>query len=200
MRTQRIVLASQSPRRRQLLEQIGLRDFTVTAPNVDETVDGGLSPEDRVIEIAKRKVLAAREASEDQSAVFIAADTLVFLGDAVLGKPADEAGAAAMLRLLSGKTHQVCTGIAVAFGERVLTGVETADVSFRALSEEEIRGYIATGEPMDKAGAYGIQGRAALFVREIRGDYYTVVGLPVCRLGSMLSCLGVKFFPVEDRP
>jgi septum formation protein len=117
----------------------------------------------------------------------IGADTVVVLDGKVLGKPRDAADAVRMLQSLSGKTHQVMTGVCVLKGERVLTHTEVTEVTFRPLSDREIRNYVATKEPMDKAGAYGVQGGAARFVEGIRGDYFNVVGLPVCRLGLMLE-------------
>ena len=122
----------------------------------------------------------------------IAADTIVVLGDRVLGKPRDEEDAFRMLRLLSGSTHRVMTGLTVVQGEKIHTCTEVTDVTFRPLSDEEIRGYIASGEPMDKAGAYGIQGDAALLVSGSSGDYYNVVGLPLCRLAMILQTLAEK--------
>ena len=131
----------------------------------------------------------ASQAGEDD--VVIAADTVVCLDDEILGKPADEADARRMLRALSGRDHRVFTGVTAARGGTVLSAFEETAVHFRPLDEREIDAYIATGEPMDKAGAYGIQGRAALFVRAIEGDYFNVVGLPLCRLGEILKKLGV---------
>lgn len=125
-------------------------------------------------------------------AVVIAADTVVALDGAVLGKPADESDAARMLSALSGRTHQVFTGLTVACGADVRTVSEETAVTFRPLTAEEIEAYIATGEPMDKAGAYGIQGYGALFIEGISGDYYNVMGLPVCRLGQILGQLGMN--------
>ena len=132
----------------------------------------------------------ASQAREDD--VVIAADTVVCLDDQILGKPADEEDAARMLRALSGRDHRVFTGVTVARGDKVLSDYEETAVHFRPLTEREIAAYIATGEPMDKAGAYGIQGRASLFVRAIEGDYFNVVGLPLCKLGQMLKELGVE--------
>ena len=187
----KIILASNSPRRRELLGQIGVTDFKVSAPNVDESVEDGLSPARIVEELSLRKARAAAKKAGPGDLI-IAADTVVALDGAVLGKPRNEAGAFAMLSALSGREHHVYTGVTVLQGERAVTEHEETAVAFRALSPGEIRGYIATGEPMDKAGAYGIQGLGALLVSGIRGDYCNVVGLPVFRLGRMLTQFGIN--------
>ena len=185
-----IVLASKSPRRRELLEQMGLRRFRVLAPEIDEHMDRALPPAELVRRISKEKAQAV-QAQVGPEALIIAADTVVALEGTVLGKPADQEDARAMLTALSGCRHQVYTGLSVLLGEKHYTVSEETGVVFRPLTQEEIGAYIATGEPMDKAGAYGIQGLGALFVREIQGDYYNVMGLPVCRLGEILRELGV---------
>ena len=123
---------------------------------------------------------------------------MVFLGGLRLGKPRDQVDAYTMLSALSGRTHQVCTGVSVCRGERMETRTETTAVTFRELTQDEIWGYIRTGDPMDKAGAYGVQGRAALFVTGIQGDYFNVMGLPLCLLGRMLEEFGVKLFSEEE--
>ena len=185
-----IILASQSPRRKELLERMGIRDFETISPNVDESVFHGLPPEELVRRLSAEKAAAvAGKAGED--AIVIAADTVVALEGAVLGKPADELDAFKMLSALSGVRHQVYTGVTVCRGGEKQTAHEVTDVTFRELSEREIEDYIATGEPMDKAGAYGIQGYGALLIQGISGDYYNVMGLPVCRLSGMLSRFGV---------
>lgn len=186
-----IILASNSPRRRELLAQIGIRDFQILSPDVDEAVEPGLSPARMVEALSLRKARAAagRAGAED---LIIAADTVVALDGRVLGKPRDQEEAFAMLSALSGREHRVYTGVTVLGGGQAATEHEETAVAFRALSPEEIRDYIATGEPMDKAGAYGIQGVGALLVQGIRGDYCNVVGLPLFRLGRMLSGFGVK--------
>ena len=186
-----IILASNSPRRRELLAQIGIRDFQILSPDVDEAVEPGLSPARMVEALSLRKAQAAagRAGAED---LIIAADTVVALDGRVLGKPRDQEEAFAMLSALSGREHRVYTGVTVLRGGQAATEHEETAVAFRALSPEEIRDYIATGEPMDKAGAYGIQGVGALLVQGIRGDYCNVVGLPLFRLGRMLSGFGVK--------
>ena len=178
----KLVLASQSPRRRELLTLLG-HPFRVEAAPVDETMEN-LPIEQAVARLSYRKA-AAIGAAADQ--IVIGADTVVVLDGQVLGKPRDTEEAAKMLQSLSGKTHQVMTGVCVLKGERVLTHTEVTEVTFRPLTDREIRDYVATKEPMDKAGAYGIQGGAARFVEGIRGDYFNVVGLPVCKLGLMLD-------------
>lgn len=185
-----IILASGSPRRRQLLEQLGL-SFTVQSSDVDESVEPGLSPAAMVEQLSLRKGQAVAERVGPDSLV-LAADTVVALGDAVLGKPQDRAKAVSMLTSLSGKTHQVYTGVTLLGGGRRVTEHETTAVTFRSLSREEIVAYVDTGEPMDKAGAYGIQGYGALLVERPEGDYFNVMGLPLCRLGRMLAAFGVE--------
>lgn len=180
-----IILASQSPRRKELLERVGLT-FRIHSPDVDETVESGLSPARMVEELSRRKAAAVAN-QEGGDALIIAADTVVALDGTVLGKPHSEEEAFAMLSGLSGREHHVYTGVTVVQGERAVTTHEVTAVTFRGLSPEEIRGYIATGEPMDKAGAYGIQGIGVLLVSGIRGDYSNVVGLPVFRLGRILA-------------
>ena len=177
-----LILASQSPRRRELLGLFSL-PFTVRVADIDETMDPTRSPAEEVARVSLAKARAVERKEED---VVIAADTIVVLGSRVLGKPASEAQAEQMLTALSGHAHQVMTGVTVLRGDRSLTATEITDIHFRELSTREIRRYIATGEPMDKAGSYGIQGGAALFAEKIHGDYYNVVGLPVCRLLRML--------------
>ncbi len=185
-----IILASASPRRRELLEGLGL-ELTICPAKGEEHPEPGLSGGETAKRLSRAKCLEiASQAEED--AVVIAADTVVCLDDEILGKPADEEDAARMLKALSGRDHRVYTGVTVARGGRVLSDFEETAVHFRPLSEREIAAYIATGEPMDKAGAYGIQDRASLFVRGIEGDYFNVVGLPLCRLGEMLKQLGIE--------
>ena len=186
-----IILASNSPRRRELLGQMGIKGFKVAAPDVDETVEGNLHPAQIVEELSLRKAKAAA-VKNDGDGLIIAADTVVALEGAVLGKPRDERDAFSMLSALSGNRHDVYTGVTVMLGGRVVTEHERTSVTFRDVEPEEIRAYIATGEPMDKAGAYGIQGRGALLVSGIQGDYCNVVGLPVYRLGRILAGLGVN--------
>ena len=185
-----IILASQSPRRRELLGQMGVKGFKVLSPEVDEHVEGNPDPASLVEQLSLRKASAvAQRADEDD--LIIAADTVVVLDGAVLGKPADEREAFAMLSALSGNRHYVYTGVTVLRGGQTLTAHECTTVTFREVEPHEISAYIATGEPMDKAGAYGIQGLGALLIRRIEGDYYNVMGLPVYRLGRMLAELGL---------
>lgn len=190
MQNSKIVLASSSPRRRELLGIFGLPFDCIPAVGEEKT-EGYASCEALTEGLARQKALEVA-AKADRDAVVIGSDTLVELDGVKLGKPGSEEDAFRMLRALSGRTHRVCTGLCCVKGDTVLSGVEITEVVFRELSDEEIYAYIATGEPMDKAGAYGIQGRASLFVEGIRGDYFTVMGLPLCRLGTMLKELGVK--------
>ena len=193
-----IILASGSPRRKELLETMGIRSFTVLKPEFDE---GAVTAPDpgALVEALSRGKAAAAAAQTGPEPLIIAADTVVALADAVLGKPADESDAFRMLSALSGRRHKVYTGVTVRQGDRVLTGHEVTEVAFRPLTEAEIRAYIRTGEPMDKAGAYGIQGMGALLVEKINGDFFNVMGLPVLRLSRMLSRFGVSFLDGAPR-
>ena len=182
-----IILASGSPRRRELLEQIHL-PFEVLSPDVDESADP-MPPQALVQLLSQRK--AAAVAQRRPEAIVIAADTVVALEDEVLGKPRDAADAARMLGQLSGREHSVYTGFTVRQGARSVTCAEQTVVTFRPLLPEEIERYVASGEPMGKAGAYGVQGLGRLFVERLDGDYYNVVGLPVCRLCQVLRQFGV---------
>ena len=164
--------------------------FRTIVPDIDEHMDRPLPPGELVAAISAEKA-GAVAAQAGAEAIVIAADTVVALDGAVLGKPGDEQDAARMLSALSGRTHQVFSGLTVAQGGTVRTVSEETAVTFRPLTEGEIAAYVRTGEPMDKAGAYGIQGYGALLVEGIRGDYYNVMGLPVCRLGGLLKELGV---------
>lgn len=185
-----IVLASASPRRRELLERIGVTDFTVRVPEVEECFPEGLTPPQVVEYISREKAEAAAKLCRPGDIV-ITADTMVFLGQARLGKPRDEAHALEMLTALQGRKHTVCTGVTVRRGKRSLTESESTAVFFRPASQAELLAYIATGEPMDKAGAYGVQGRGALLVERLEGDFFNVMGLPVLRLSRMLEKFGV---------
>lgn len=176
---EKIVLASGSPRRRELLTQAGV-DFEVRPVNADETLSPGIQPEQAVLELAKRKAHASL--AENPGRVILAADTLVAVGDEILGKPQNKEHAAEMLRSLSGREHRVFTGVAVTDGKKEKVFAVCTRVEFYELSDDEIADYIATGEPMDKAGGYGIQGRGCVLVREMHGDYFNVVGLPVSRV------------------
>lgn len=183
-----LVLASSSPRRRELLEMLGL-SFEVLPAAGEEAAEGELSPAELVVELALQK---AREVAKKRpSSLVLGADTIVELEGEIFGKPRDEAHAAQMLRALSGRTHRVYTGVALVSGGHEDAAAELTEVSFRELTEAEIAAYIKTGEPMDKAGAYGAQGLAALFVSGIRGDFFNVMGLPLCLLGTMLDRAGL---------
>ena len=188
-----LILASQSPRRQALLRQIGLTDFTVLVSAADESYDPAWTPEELVSRLSARKAEAVASLAGPDS-IIVAADTMVFLNEERLGKPADQADAFRMLFRLSGREHTVWTGVTVRRGEAISTQAEATAVRFRPLTPEEIRCYIRTGEPMDKAGAYGIQGRGALLVEGIRGDYFNVMGLPLLRLGRMLRPFGLDLF------
>ena len=177
-----IILASASPRRQELLKLFGI-PFTVRVADIDETMDMAKPPFDEVARVSRLKAMAIDRTEED---IVIAADTIVVCQSNVLGKPHSEEEARQMLRLLSGRDHQVMTGCTVLRGKNCETFTEVTDLHFRPLSEAEIARYVASGEPMDKAGSYGIQGGAALFCERMVGDYYNVMGLPVCRLGQVL--------------
>ena len=178
-----LILASASPRRKELLSLFGV-PFSIRAADIDEAMDPGKAPFDEVARVSRLKALSTVRSDED---VVIAADTIVVCAGQVLGKPKDAADACRMLRLLSGRDHQVMTGVTVLRGSEAVTFTEVTDLHFRELSEKEIARYVATGEPMDKAGSYGIQGGAALFCTGMNGDYYNVMGLPVCALGEVLK-------------
>lgn len=183
-----MILASQSPGGRELLGQMGF-SFTVRPAKGEELPHPELTPAQLVEELARQKALeVSAEAEADD--VVVAADTVVAIDGKVLGKPHDKVHAAQMLSALSGREHTVYTGVAVKRGEPLLVEHEATQVRFRPLTEREIDLYIQTGEPMDKAGSYGIQGYGALLVEGIRGDYFNVVGLPICRLGRMLAQVG----------
>ena len=160
--------------------------FQIRAADIDETMDPGGNPADEVGRVSRLKAMATpREAGD----VVVAADTIVVCDHTVLGKPHSEAEAISMLTMLSGRDHQVMTGVTVLRDGKCETFTEITDLHFRDLTEKEIRAYVATGEPMDKAGSYGIQGGAALFCTRMVGDYYNVMGLPVCRLGEVLKTM-----------
>ena len=185
-----IVLASGSPRRRELLEMLGVKNLKIIPAKGEELAPAGVGPGELVkaLASAKGREVAAVRGEDD---MIIAADTVVWFDGRVYGKPHSEGEARAMLRALSGNEHQVYTGVYVKRGERELCEFEISRVYFRELEEREIDGYVSTGEPMDKAGAYGAQGRAALFVERIEGDFFNVMGLPLCTLGKMLAGQGV---------
>ena len=187
-----LILGSQSPRRRELLGLTGL-DFTVRVADIDETMDADKAPFDEVARVSREKAMAVARKPGD---VVIAADTIVVCGGKVLGKPRNEEDAFRILSLLSGRDHEVMTGMTVLRGDEIVTHTEVTKIHFRQLHPDEIRAYIATGEPMDKAGAYGIQGGAALFADQMEGDYYNVMGLPVCRLAMILRSFGLPIWGV----
>ena len=191
----RLILASTSPRRRELLALLGL-PFEVIASEFDEFAlsPQGIAPEDYVMTLARGKAaeVAARVGVE---AVVLGADTTVVLDGVFLNKPADDADAARMLRALSGRSHQVYTGLCLIHGAEVQAEYAVTDVTFDTLADAVIAAYLATGEPRDKAGAYGIQGRALSFIPSIHGDYFNVVGLPLFLLGKMLAQFGIPLWP-----
>ncbi|HVZ76390.1 MAG TPA: Maf family protein [Gemmatimonadaceae bacterium] len=189
-----VILASQSPRRRDLLSLIGI-PHDVRPANIDESLFPGETPAAHCERLARQKALAVGQ----PDALVIGSDTIVVVDGNVLGKPADAADAARMLRRLSGRSHTVMTAVAAAWQGRVESGVEHVDVTFRVLSDDDIARYIATGEPMDKAGAYGIQGYGATIVTRVDGDYFAVMGLALNRLVRMLEGMGFRypFGPLE---
>ena len=184
-----LILASKSPRRAQLMGLYN-KPFVIRVADADETMDPVADPAREVARVSRMKAEAVAHLPED---IVVAADTIVVCDGVILGKPRDEEHAHRMLRLLSGKAHQVMTGLTVLAPNGAVTVTEVTDVHFRPLSDKEIDDYIATGEPMDKAGAYGIQGGAALFCSRMEGDYYNVMGLPVCRLGEILRELAPEW-------
>ena len=186
----RVILASQSPRRRDLLTLIGV-PHEVRPADIDETVLPGERPAPHAERLARGKALAIASAEPD--ALTIGSDTIVVVDGDILGKPADRDEARRMLRRLSGREHVVFTAVAVADGGRVASGVEEVTVRFRALGDDEIDAYVATGEPMDKAGAYGIQGYGATIVQGIDGDYFAVMGLALGRMVRLMAELGIEY-------
>ncbi len=188
----RIILASQSPRRRELLERMGISEFEVIPAKAEESalLTRTLTPDQLVEELSRRKCAEVSAAHPD--ALVIAADTMVAVNNRVLGKPHSEKDAARMLAALSGRLHMVYTGVTIAQGVKSITEHEMTFVRFCTLSQADIIHYIATGEPMDKAGAYGIQGYGSVLVEGISGDYYNVMGLPVCRVARLLARFGVN--------
>jgi septum formation protein len=191
----RVILASASPRRRELLALVGI-PHEVRPANIDESYLAGETPRAHAERLARGKASAI----DERDAVVIGSDTIVVVDGDILGKPRDRAHAAAMLRRLSGRSHVVMTGIAARWRGQLLSAVEETDVTFRPLGDDEIERYIDTGEPMDKAGAYGIQGFGATIVERVDGDYFAVMGLPLNRLARLLGALGLRyaFGPVSD--
>jgi septum formation protein len=194
----RVVLASSSPRRRELLKLVGIAHDVLPA-NIDESYLRGEQPPAHAERLAREK--AATVAARVPDAVVVGADTIVVVDGDVLGKPRDEAHAAEMLRRLSGREHRVITGVAAVWRGRNSSAIEEVGVTFRSLRDEEIAAYIATREPMDKAGAYGIQGFGATIVERVDGDYFAVMGLAVNRLVRLLEQLGLvyEFGPLRSR-
>jgi nucleoside triphosphate pyrophosphatase len=190
MTTPRVILASASPRRRELLALVGI-PHVVEPADIDESYRDGEEAAEHAERLAREK--AATIASRHSDAIVIAADTIVVIEGLVLGKPRDEANAERMLAMLAGQTHVVLTAVAVARGERMRSGVESVRVTFRPLTRARIRAYIATREPMDKAGSYGIQGYGATLVERIDGDYFAVMGLALARMTDLLEALGVSY-------
>ena len=186
----RIVLASQSPRRRELLERMGITKFDIIPAKGEEVANPDLSPQALVEALSRQK--AAEVAQQEPDALVIAADTVVAIDGKVLGKPTSPQHAIEMLTGLSGREHHVYTGFTVGLGGKLITAHEDTIVNFRHLTDREIAAYVATGEPMDKAGSYGIQGFGCVLVSGIQGDYYNVVGLPVCRLAQVLEQFGIN--------
>jgi septum formation protein len=188
----RVVLASQSPRRRDLLALVGVA-HEVRPADVDESVRPGEAPDAYVRRLAGEKARAVADALGDPGAAVVAADTTVVVDGEILGKPADAAEARAMVRRLAGRAHEVFTGMAVVRGPRLADAVERVGVTFRPLGDDEIAAYVATGEPMDKAGAYGIQGYGATIVERVDGDYFAVMGLSLRRTVALLGEVGVRY-------
>ncbi|HST08211.1 MAG TPA: Maf family protein [Gemmatimonadaceae bacterium] len=190
MKAGRVVLASGSPRRRQLLDLIGI-EHDVSPSNIDESLRKGETPRRHAERLAREKASVATKRAPDR--VVVAADTIVVVDRKVLGKPADADDARRMLAMLSGREHTVITAVAVSRGRQLRSAIEQVKVRFRRLRPEEIDAYIATGEPMDKAGAYGIQGYGATIVERVEGDYFAVMGLPLARLVRLLGEVGVGY-------
>ncbi|MDR1735398.1 MAG: Maf family protein [Oscillospiraceae bacterium] len=184
-----IILASASPRRFELLGKVGLRDFWVSAPEIDENPPPGLSAPEIAAALSRKKAESVNAGPGD---VIIAADTVVCFGEKILGKPANAEEAEKTLAMLAGNMHTVYTGVTVLKDGKALTETETTQVYMRELSQAQIKRYVATGEPQGKAGAYGIQERGALLIKRVEGDFYNVMGLPVYRLSLMLGRLGVE--------
>lgn len=185
----RVVLASQSPRRRELLALIGIT-HEVQPADIDESYLPGETPREHAERLARGKVAAL---ALDDATVTMGSDTIVVVDGDVLGKPRDREQAVGMLRRLSGRSHVVMTGVAVRWRGRIVSGVEEVGVTFRSLDDDEIARYVDTGEPMDKAGAYGIQGYGATIVARVDGDYFAVMGLALGRLVALCRELGLRY-------
>ena len=180
----KIILASASPRRRELMNMI-TPEFTAVSVDADETLPEGIAPMEASEYLAKLKAETA--AAEYPDSIVIGCDTTVICDEQILGKPADKQQCRAFMELLSGRTHKVATGCCIAYKGRTVSFTSVTEVTFRSLEAQEIEEYISTDEPYDKAGGYGIQGRGALLIEKINGDYFTVVGLPVSRLYQKLK-------------
>lgn len=180
----KIILASASPRRKELMELAGY-DFEVICADIVEVVPEEAMPQEVVMSLALQKAQAV--AAEHKEAVVIGSDTVVALDGKILGKPHSEQEACEMLRSLSGRTHKVFTGVAIVCGGKVKNFFDETDVEFYSLGDDEIKKYVATGEPTDKAGAYGIQGKGSVFVKRINGDFFSVMGLPIAKLYREMS-------------
>ncbi len=183
------IVASASPRRKEILSMGGF-GFRIIPSDCDETIKEKLSPEETVKVLAERKALSVL--SENENSVVLGCDTVVALGDEILGKPSDREDAFKMIKALSGKTHRVCTGVCIADKDKTNTFVSVAEVEFYELSDETAESYVATGECDDKAGAYGIQGLGGTLVKSIKGDYYAIVGLPYAETVRVLSEFGIR--------
>lgn len=183
-----IILASQSPRRRELLENIGLK-FEIMVDNSPEDMSGILTISELVKKLSAKKAANVSDKLSGRDCIIISADTVVSIDDKVIGKPMDRKNSIDVLKSLSGNSHYVYTGITVLDNKsgKIVSDFEKTEVTFRKLSDKEITDYVNTGEPMDKAGSYGIQGKASLFVEKIDGDYFNIVGLPICKLGKILK-------------
>jgi septum formation protein len=199
-----IYLASRSPRRRELLHQLHvthqvlmMREDPRRGMDVDETPLAGEAPRGYALRVARAKARAGGHVLAQRAAAMqwpvLAADTTVTLADAIIGKPCDAAHAAEILADLAGREHRVITAVALARGERLLDAVSESSVTFAALTPGQIKRYIATGEPMDKAGAYAVQGRAAAFITRIDGSYSGIMGLPLCETAQLLAAFGIDF-------
>lgn len=194
----KIILASGSPRRKQILEQVGL-NFTVEVSDYEEKSIPGVSPSEFVETLSLEKANVVAKNHND--AIIIGADTIVVLDNQILGKPKTKQDAREMLKKLSGNTHSVFTGFTIidTVNKRTITNHVETKIRFKNLSEEEIRAYIETGEPMDKAGAYGVQDKGALFVEHIEGDYSSVMGLPIVKIFEILKELGIDILKTYEK-
>lgn len=185
----KIILASKSPRRKQILEQVGLK-FTVVVSDFDETRIKFKTPQEMVkkLSLEKARIIAAK----NPNVIIIGADTTVIYKNEIIGKPTSKQDAVRILKLLSGKVHEVVTGFTVVGGKKSITKAVTSRVKFKQLSEAEIKAYVETGEPMDKAGGYGIQDKGGVFIENIQGDYFNIVGLPIFAVSEVLKQFGVE--------